>query len=141
MPPAIESFPTVIVEKVRYSDTDRQGHVNNIQFAAFFEAGRVEILHGEDELSGAGCAFVLAKSTIEFLGELDWPGQVTIGTRVETIGTSSTHFRQALFQQGRCTALSDSVMVQVDLATRRGSALTDHARAALAAIMGPRPGV
>jgi acyl-CoA thioester hydrolase len=127
----IEEYPARIVEKVRYSDTDRQGHVNNVLFAFFFEAGRVDILHGDVDLSAPGCFFVLARSTIDFLGELNWPGEVEVGTRLAKIGNSSMTIRQALFQNGRCGATSESVMVQVDIASRAASPLTDEARALL----------
>ncbi len=127
----IEDYPALIVEKVRYSDTDRQGHVNNVLFAFFFEAGRVDLLHGEVDLSAPGCFFVLARSTIDFLGELNWPGQVEVGTRLAKVGNSSMTVQQALFQNGRCAATSESVMVQVDIASRAASPLTDDARALL----------
>lgn len=127
-------FPAIITEKVRYSDTDRQGHVNNLQFAAFFEAGRAEILHGGVDLAAPGCFFVLGKATIVFAGELNWPGMVTIGTRIARIGTSSITIDQALFQDGRCAATSDSVMVQVDIASRTSAPLNEAARAVLASL-------
>lgn len=135
--PSITDFPAITVEKVRYSDTDRQGHVNNLQFAAFFEAGRAHILHGDVDLSATGCFFVLAKATIVFVGELNWPGEVTIGTRIERVGTSSIIIEQAIFQEGRCAATSDSVMVQVDIASRAGAPLSDFARGVLTSLMGP----
>lgn len=134
--PVASHFPAIALEKVRYSDTDRQGHVNNLQFAAFLEAGRAHLLHGDGDLSAAGCFFVLAKSTIVFVGELDWPGEVLVGTRVVRIGTASVGLEQALFQNGRCAATSDSVMVQVDIATRRAAALSDQTRNVLHAVSG-----
>jgi acyl-CoA thioester hydrolase len=33
--PALEDFPFQTFDKVRYADTDRQGHVNNAAFATF----------------------------------------------------------------------------------------------------------
>jgi acyl-CoA thioester hydrolase len=38
-----DAYPSVTYDKVRYADTDRQGHVNNAVFATFLETGRVEI--------------------------------------------------------------------------------------------------
>ena len=132
--PAMADFPALIVEKVRFSDTDRQGHVNNLQFGAFLEAGRAEILHGAEDLCAPGCFFVLAKTTIVFAGELAWPGEVTVGGRIERIGGSSITIAQALFQSGRCVATADSVMVQVDIASRAAAPLAPHARVALEAL-------
>ncbi|MES2097039.1 MAG: thioesterase family protein [Pseudomonadota bacterium] len=128
---AIEDFPSIVVERVRYSDTDRQGHVNNLQFGAFLEAGRAHVLFGSGDLSAADCFFVIARTSIEFVGELNWPGDVTVANRVERLGTSSIGFAQALFQEGRCAALSESVMVQVDIASRAAAPLGEQARQAL----------
>lgn len=129
--PVIEDFPSVTTERVRYSDTDRQGHVNNLQFGAFLEAGRAHVLFGGGDLSAPGCFFVIARTSIEFVGELAWPGEVTVANRVERIGTSSVRFAQALFQDNRCAAISESVMVQIDIASRAASSLSEHAREVL----------
>jgi acyl-CoA thioester hydrolase len=134
MLPVIENFPSVIAERVRYSDTDRQGHVNNLQFGAFLEAGRAHVLFGGGDLSVPGSFFVIARTSIEFVGELNWPGEVTVANRVERVGTSSVGFAQALFQGGRCAAVSESVMVQVDIASRVAAPLSDHARDVLAGL-------
>lgn len=127
--PDIDAFGCRIEEKVRYSDTDRQNHVNNIAFAVFFEAGRVELLFGYGDVLADGCVFVLARSEIDFLAELNWPGAVEVGTRVRQLGTSSIAIEQALFQDGRCAARSLSVMVQKNKATAASTALTEPARA------------
>lgn len=37
----LKDFPSVTFDKIRYGDTDRQGHVNNAVFSAFLETGRV----------------------------------------------------------------------------------------------------
>ncbi len=38
--PRLEEFPLRTSDKVRYGDTDRQGHVNNAVFSTFLETGR-----------------------------------------------------------------------------------------------------
>ena len=42
--PLLDDFVALSREKLRYSDTDRQGHVNNAVFSTFLETGRVELL-------------------------------------------------------------------------------------------------
>lgn len=64
-------------EKLRYPDTDRQGHVNNAAFAAMFETGRVEILYDTDQpLASPDCAFVIVHLSIDFFirDQLAWSG-------------------------------------------------------------------
>lgn len=136
-PERIEDYPVRINEKVRYSDTDRQGHVNNVLFAFFFEAGRVDVLFMRGSAPPDHCAYVLARSTIDFIDELHWPGDVEIGTRIEKLGTSSINVRQVLFQGGRCAATSDSVMVQVDRPSRKAYPLSEEARAILGQMAAP----
>lgn len=132
----LEDFPLIISEKVRFSDTDIQGHVNHLNFHMFLEAGRVEGLHGTQwDLRIPGAFFVLARTCVDLLGELLWPGHVDVGNRVQRIGSSSLQFHQVLFQNGRCAAFAESTMVQVDSASRKAIPLSDAARKQLTLLM------
>jgi acyl-CoA thioester hydrolase len=128
-PETSSAFPALVCEKVRYSDTDRQGHVNNVAFSVFFEAGRVELLFCSGQrLNRSGTEFVLARSHLELLRQLRWPGEVAIGTRIESLGRSSIALRQAIFQQDRCAATCSSVMVLTSAKTGRSVELGKSAR-------------
>ena len=75
--------PVVTSDKIRYADTDRQGHVNNAAFATFCETGRVEILYyPAHPLTSDGGEFVIVSLNLVFKDEIQWPGEVTIGTYV-----------------------------------------------------------
>lgn len=127
-PIEIDQFPVKTYEKLRYGDTDRQGHINNAVFATMFETGRVEILYDPDApLTSPNCAFVIVNLTVDFHSEINWPGRVDIGTRVSKIGRSSVHFEQALFQDGRITATAKTVVVQMNETTRQSEPLSDAA--------------
>ena len=124
--PTLEDFPAISFDKLRYGDTDRQGHVNNAVFTTFLETGRVEVLIDDNrDLHKDGCEFVIARMELDFRAELKWPGRVWIGTRVAQIGRSSVTFEQAIFQDGRCAGTGESVVVQIDRATRKSSPWTD----------------
>ncbi len=85
--PTLDDFPAHSHDKLRYGDTDRQGHVNNAVFSTLLETGRIEILSEiTAELAEAGREWVIARLTLDFLGEVLWPGQVDIGTRVQRVG-------------------------------------------------------
>ena len=115
-------------DKLRYADTDRQGHVNNAVFSTMLETGRAEfLLAPEKPFHEAGCAFVIARLEIDYLGEIRWPGRVEIGTRIMTIGKSSMTLEQALFQDGRPVARARTVIVQMNESTRRSHPLSDDA--------------
>ncbi|MBN1262535.1 MAG: acyl-CoA thioesterase [Anaerolineae bacterium] len=124
----LDHFPIKTYEKLRYADTDRQGHVNNAVFSMMFETGRVEILYDPSvPLASPNCAFVIVNLTLDFHAEITWPGRVDIGTRVSKVGRSSITFEQALFQNGRLTATAKTVVVQVNQTTRRSETLNDAA--------------
>ena len=125
---SIDNFPGRAVDKIRYGDTDRQGHVNNAVFATFFETGRVELLHlGQNPVADDGCAFVIAHLGVDFRAEILWPGEVAIGTRVTRVGSSSIRLAQALFQDDKCTATAETVIVQVDQTTKKSRQLSPAA--------------
>lgn len=113
-------------EKLRYADTDRQGHVNNAIFATMLETGRVELLYNpEDPLYDQDCTFVIASLHLDLQHEITWPGRVEIGTRVATVGRSSMTIEQGLFQNGQCAATARTIIVQTNESTRRSQALKE----------------
>jgi acyl-CoA thioester hydrolase len=133
-PPFLADFPFVSREKLRYADTDRQGHVNNAVFATFLETGRVEmLLTGDFDMVGEDGAFVLARLLLDYRREVNWPGEVEIGTRAASLGRSSLRLEQAVFQDGECVATAESVVVLTDVKTRRSKAFSEEARAFLSA--------
>lgn len=125
----LEDFPLITFDKIRYADTDRQGHVNNANFSSFLETGRVEVLYNTRyPILVDSSSFVIASLKLEFLNEITWPGEVNIGTGVLKIGNSSMTIFQRLFQENKCVSNAETVIVQVDNVTRRSSPLTDTAK-------------
>jgi acyl-CoA thioester hydrolase len=128
----LEDFPLRTYDKIRYADTDQQGHVNNAVFATFLETGRVEVLYNRDyPLLAEGASFVIASLKLDFLKEIRWPGRVDTGTGILKIGNSSIRIYQELFQDGQSVAKAETVIVQVDDRTGRGERLTADARETL----------
>ena len=129
----LADFPRHATDKIRYADTDRQGHVNNATFSTFLETGRVELLYDpQAPLADADGEFVIASLTLEFRGEIQWPGTVHIGTGVARVGSSSLTLTQAVYQEERCVALADTVIVHISKASRRATPLGESARTRLA---------
>jgi len=138
--PSIDDYPLRTSDKLRYADTDRQGHVNNAVFSTLLEFGRAELLlDPATPLAEQGAAFVIARLDLDFRSEMTWPGTVDIGTRIVTIGRSSLTLRQGLFQDGRCAATAETVIVQMDEATRRSRPLSPAAVERLHSLMQPVP--
>ncbi len=135
---AITDFPLRATDKLRYGDTDRQGHINNAVFSTFLETGRVELIYDRARrLVEPGTAFVIARLEMDFRAELLWPGEVEIGTRIASIGRSSVRLEQAIFQGERCVASGITVMVQMDEATRKARPFSETVRERLAQLAAP----
>jgi len=110
---------------IRYSDQDPMGHVNNVAIAAYFESGRMGLLQEifrETGLPDRG--MVLARLAIDYLNEItmDFAGQsIDVGGRLARVGGRSMTTHYALFKGETCCAVSESVNVFFDPATRRSS--------------------
>lgn len=125
----LEDYPLHSYDKIRYCDTDRQGHVNNALFSSFLETGRVELLYNpEKPLYSDGGAFVIASSTLNLLSEIRWPGKIDIGTGLTKVGNSSIRLVQGLYQNGNLCATAETVIVQMDEATRGSKPLDDETK-------------
>lgn len=112
---------------LRYGDTDRQGHVNNAAYCTFFESGRCAFLFDEDgnNVAGEGRNFVIVKITLDYLEEINFPGVVEVGSRISKLGKSSFTVQQAVFKNGVCCSTAESIIVQIDQATKRSSPMSD----------------
>ena len=127
--PHLDDYPARSTDKLRYRDTDRQGHVNNAVFSTFLETGRVELLYEkEGGLADHGAAFVIARLELDFLGEVNWPGTVEIGTAVLKTGQSSVTLDQLVCQDGKPVARAKTVIVQMNEATRKSQPLSETAQ-------------
>lgn len=121
---ALEDYPSRTSADIRYSDLDRQGHVNNAVFATFSEVGRVAFMYDPDKpLVSEGRSFVIARLVVDFRAELFWPGTVQIGTGVLKVGRSSFTLAQGMFNDGRLVATTEATIVMVDKETRRSTPL------------------
>ena len=129
---AYEYFET---EKIRFSDTDMIGHVNNVAFAALLESGRTAYAHAKlFPHMQPGLMGVMARIEIDYRRELHWPGSVDIGSRVVSIGRSSYVIGQGIFRGETCITTGRTTIVLIDNATRKSSKLPEAYRAVLEAL-------
>jgi acyl-CoA thioester hydrolase len=123
-------------EKLRFSDTDMVGHVNNVAYSALFESGRTGF--GQQFLASrytGDSQVVMARIEIDFLRELHWPGTVDVATCVLSLGRTSYVLGQGIFRDGTCFATCKTVLVLIDKATRAATPMPEGMRAALQALM------
>lgn len=87
-------------QRIRWSDLDPYGHVNNVRMADYFQEARVEMFWGHDALSDrrAGSAgpggldgiWLIARLDIDYLAQLDFRQEpYTVRTAVQRLGNTS----------------------------------------------------
>jgi len=126
---------------LRFADLDRQNHVNNVAFATFCEGGRVRFIDSiARPLLGPDDLFALVKITIDYRHEMHFPGTVEVGTRLTRLGRSSVTFGQGLFNDGRCVATAQAVVVLMDAVTRKSKPFPEPVAVELRKLTHPAPG-
>lgn len=131
-PMTLEHFPVRSWDKIRFADTDRLGHVNNAVFSTILETGRVEIFyHPEHPITLDETEFVIASINLNFVSEINWPGRVDVGTGITRIGNSSAGLYQEAYQDGQVVATAETVIVQMNVKTRKSHPLSAVARSFL----------
>ncbi len=115
-----EAFSLFTPVTIRFSDTDKLGHVNNVAIAAYFEAARCEIYYRlmKEAKVASNVDFVLARVAINFKREFFYPGTVEVGSRFVRIGNRSVVTGYGLFIATECYATAEAVNVFFDLETR-----------------------
>jgi len=114
------------MDTIRYADTDAQGHVNNAVFSTYLETGRTHFLLNPDRpMRLPGTGFVIAKLILDYKAEMRWPGEAHVGTRCKSIGRSSFVLEQIIVQNGTVCALAETVIVMMDMTTRKSTPLPD----------------
>ena len=127
-----ETFRHWTPVSIRFSDQDSMGHINNVSYAAFVEAGRnayvTQYLKPE---SHPGIDFVLARVAIDFRAELHYPGTIDVGTCIKRVGSTSITLGTGMFKDGVPAATAESTNVFIDLATRKPCPVPDDIRTEL----------
>ncbi len=119
-------------EKIRFSDTDMIGHVNNVAFAALIESGRVAFTHsGVVTGMPSHLLIVMARIEIDYRAELHWPADIDVGSRLMRIGNSSFAIGNGVFHGALCAATSVTTLVVIDRLTRKSTPIPAAARAEL----------
>lgn len=111
------------------------GHVNNASIAALCEAGRAEIISAVAGVPrGRPLGSALRRVAIEYLAEVHYPGVVRIGSAIAKVGNSSIVIAQGLFEGGRLFATAESVIVFMDVETRRPAPMPEAWRVGFGAL-------
>ena len=107
--------------RVRYSEIDAQGHVNNANYLSYFEVGRVEWLRDAGlsykEMEKRGFGFVVVEALVRYLRAAYFDDELTIRTRISEQSKASIRFEYEVLRDGNLLATGHTRHAYVDLAS------------------------
>ena len=128
-------MPHHLAIPTRWADNDIYGHVNNVEFYAFFDTviNRFLIEEGALDIHAGEVIGLCVESHCRFDRPLAFPEVIDAGMRVGHLGTSSVRYELALFGEGADAPAAEGwfVHVFVDREGRRPAPIPDRVRAAL----------
>ena len=136
----MSEYPHRLAIPTRWHDNDVYGHVNNVEYYAYFDTviNHYLITEGGLDIHGGEVIGLCAESHCEFTAPLAFPETVTAGLRVAHLGRSSVKYEIALYgETGDQAATGSFVHVFVDRETRRPAEIPPRLRTALEALSAP----
>lgn len=116
----VDAYPFRGTATARYGDMDANGHLNNLALGAMHDDIRAlvtaEVFTGIHRPTGRSVRVVNSQTVLHFLAEASWPATLVVGAGIGRIGSTSFVLSSALFVDGGCVSVCDSVMVTVDAA-------------------------
>lgn len=131
IPPPLASYPWQTEHDLRFADMDTLGHINNGAYGSLMESSRCKMFASPGFALQDGASVVLVRFEIDYLKEMHWPGDVIAAAGIERVGGASFRLRQAIFQNGICTAAAISTGAMMDVVTRRATPIGDPLRQSL----------
>jgi len=113
---------------VRSRDLDANGHVNNTVYADYLEQARTEYVRGILEPSFNEYGIVLVQLEIEYLDPIHIDDDVSVETRVSSIGDTSFTFAYRVETDDGVAATAESVQVVLNAQMGEGTRVPDDWR-------------
>lgn len=124
---------------LRWSDADRNGHINNSRFATFAEDARIrwfaDILRAENDM---GASLILARQEIDYIRQVivedEQDLRMTMRCFATKVGRTSTRIREELWGAGdtdRPAAAVECVLVHFDYDAGSSAPWSDTQRATI----------
>ncbi len=122
----------------RWRDNDIYGHINNVEYYAYFDTvvnGHLIDAELLDIAHGALVGYVV-ETKCSYFTQLAFPDRLEGGLRVDRIGTSSVQYGVAIFREGAdaVAAAGHFIHVYVDRETQRPTPLPKNWRSGLEAL-------
>jgi acyl-CoA thioester hydrolase len=130
-----DAYPHIETLQTRWADNDVYGHVNNVEYYAFFDTviNRWLIREGGLDIHAGEVIGVCAESHCTYADGFAFPDDIEAGLRVGRLGKSSVTYEIGLFAVGADAPAATGwfVHVFVDAATRRPAEMPPRLRASL----------
>jgi len=96
MPKILKYYKHFIPVKVRFSDLDVVGHLNNAKYQTFLEEARIAYFHDvlRQDKSSFNFNVVISKISIDFLKPIEFGDDIIVYTRIFNINTRSHEVHQ-----------------------------------------------
>lgn len=105
------AYPHHDIIQTRFQDLDVLGHINNVAWAALFETARVRFYHLLNGSSPSRNRGLVANVEINYLGEGNFPDEMTIVSGIGRLGTRSWQTLSLALQNGVPLATCDVTIV------------------------------
>lgn len=131
-------YPSRLPLRLDWSEMDMFGHINNVSYFKFMQAGRVnywERCGMASRLETERLGPILAESTCRFIAPLFYPGMIEVQTGLAGYKTSSFTLVHRIYDAGgNLCAEGRDVIVWYNFATNQKQALTESDLEAMMAL-------
>jgi acyl-CoA thioester hydrolase len=136
---ALQAYPVVIDEIVRWGDLDALGHVNNTVFFRYFESARIayfERIGFAADAMRARIGPILGSTQCRFRRPLKYPDRLRVGARVVSLAEDRFTMEYAVWSDALATlaATGDAIIVAYDYGEQRKAPVPEVIGRALKAL-------
>ncbi len=125
-------FVRFVPVATRWADNDVFGHVNNVQYYAFFDTAVCQSLieAGLLDIQKSTVIGLVVETTCTYFESLKFPDALEVGMAMERVGSSSLTYRLGVFCKGAEFASAQGYFthVYVDKASQRPVSLPEDVR-------------
>lgn len=143
---AIPEAPFELPVRVRFCETDANGHVSQLSYLIYFEEARTDIMEAMQihfRWFDGDRTLVLARQWAEYLAPVYFPDRLIVKTTVVKVGTSSLRMAHVIVRSegGTPVCRGESVMVLVNSQTGRSTPWPEALRAAFQQVEHPEAAI
>ncbi len=138
LPASRSDFRWFLPITTRFMDNDAFAHVNNVIYYSWIDTAvnRFLMNHHLLDLQASQVIGIVVDSGCRYRSQIADPDDVTVGLRIEKLGTSSVRYGLGIFRAAEDDASAEAhfVHVYVDRASMRPVPIPDHIRAVMRTI-------